>query len=173
MGGVERSAGTVPASRRGGERGDIVFGVDGNYPEIFRTTFAPGSNTPPGAFEKLEGGGALIGKQLAESRKLAVGDGIELPGPKGEKKYPVEGILENDLVGGGSGVSLSKGTLARDFNETEGEFLAVKAEPGSDREALSEGIGAVLRDYPQFTLYSNAERKGRIEGGFQRQYGFV
>src|SRR4028119_2417706 len=173
MGGVERTTSIVASFRRSGERVDIVFGVDGNYPEIFRTSFAPGSGTPPDAFEKLEGGGALIGKQLAESRKLAVGDSIELPGPKGEKKYPVEGILENDLVGGGTGVCLSKETLASDFNETEGEFLAVKAEPGSDREALSEGIGAVLREYPQFTLYSNAEWKARIEGGFQRQYGFV
>src|SRR4028119_2272601 len=131
MGGVERTTSIVASFRRSGERVDIVFGVDGNYPEIFRTTFAPGSNTPPGAFEKLEGGGALIGKQLAESRNLAVGDSIVLPGPKGEKKYPVEGILENDLVGGGSGVYLSKDALATDFNETEGELLAVKADARS------------------------------------------
>jgi putative ABC transport system permease protein len=170
--GVERTTSIVSTFRRSGEKVDIVFGVDGNYPEIFRAAFAPGSGTPPGAFGRLEGGGALIGKQLAESRKLGVGDSIELPGPSGEKRYPVEGILENDLVGGGSGVYLSKGTLARDFNETEGEFLAVKAEPGSDREALSDGIGEVLRDYPQFTLYSNAEWKARIEGDFNRQYVF-
>ena len=168
--GVERTTSIVSTFRRSGEKVDIVFGVDGNYPEIFRADLAPGAR--PDAFDRLRGGGALIGKQLAESRDLRVGDSIELPGPKGEKKYPVEGILENDLVGGGSGVYLSKQTLATDFNETESEFLAVKAEPGSDREALSDGIGEVLSDYPQFTLYSNAEWKARIEGDFNRQYVF-
>ena len=170
--GVERTTSIVSTFRRSGEKVDIVFGVDGNYPEIFRTTFAPNSGTPPDAFERLEGGGALIGKQLAESRELAVGESIRLPGPSGLKGYPVEGILENDLVGGGSGVYLSKGVLARDFNETEGEFLAVKAERGSDRGEISEEIGEVLRDYPQFTLYSNAEWKARIEADFNRQYVF-
>lgn len=168
--GVERTTSIVSSFRRSGEKVDIVFGVDGNYPDIFRTDFAPG--TPESAFETLEAGGALIGKQLAESRKLGVGDSISLAGPKGEKNYPIEGVLENDLIGGGSGVYLSKRILADDFNETESEFLAVKAEPGSDREALSDGIGEVLRDYPQFTLYSNAEWKARIEGDFNRQYVF-
>ncbi|MEJ7840134.1 MAG: ABC transporter permease [Rubrobacter sp.] len=168
--GVERTTSIVSSFRRSGERVDIVFGVDGNYPEIFRTDLAPGAR--PDAFGRLEEGGALIGKQLAESRGLRVGDSIELAGPKGKKRYPVEGILESDLVGGGSGVYLSKRALATDFNETEGEFLAVKAESGSDRGALSDGIGAVLRDYPQFTLYSNAEWKARIEGDFNRQYVF-
>ncbi len=170
--GVERTTSIVSSFRREGERVDIVFGVDGNYAEIFRVAYAPGTGTPPDAFDRLEGGGALIGKQLAESRKLKVGDDIELAGPKGEKKYPVAGVMENDLVGGGSGIYLSKRALARDFNETEGEFLAVKAERGSDRDAISEGIGDVLRDYPQFTLLSNAEWKARIESDFNRQYVF-
>jgi putative ABC transport system permease protein len=168
--GVERTTSIVSTFRRSGEKVDIVFGVDGNYPEIFRADLAPGSR--PDAFGRLESGGALIGEQLAESRGLGVGDSIRLPGPKGEKRYPIGGVLENDLVGGGSGVYLSKGVLARDFNETESEFLAVKAEPGSDRGEISDGIGEVLRDYPQFTLYSNAEWKARIEGDFNRQYVF-
>jgi putative ABC transport system permease protein len=168
--GVDRTTSIVSTFRRSGEKVDIVFGVDGNYPEIFRADLAPGSR--PDAFGRLESGGALIGEQLAESRGLGVGDSIRLPGPKGEKRYPIEGVLENDLVGGGSGVYLSKGVLARDFNETESEFLAVKAEPGSDRGEISDGIGEVLRDYPQFTLYSNAEWKARIEGDFNRQYVF-
>ena len=168
--GVERTTSIVSTFRRSGEKVDIVFGVDRNYPKIFRAELAPGAR--PDAFSRLEEGGALIGKQLAASRKLGVGDAVELPGPKGTKTYPIVGVLENDLVGGGSGVYLSKGVLARDFNETESEFLAVKAEPGSDRGEISEGIGRVLRDYPQFTLYSNAEWKARIEGDFNRQYVF-
>jgi putative ABC transport system permease protein len=144
--------------------------VDQNYPEIFRVNYAAGG---PDAFQKLEDGGALVGKQLAETRKLGLGSRVELPTPKGPKEYRVEGILQNDIVGGGAGIYLSKATLARDFNESEGEFLAIKAVPGSDRDALTREIDDVLKeDYPQFSLYSNAEWKAQIESDFNRQYVF-
>ena len=170
--GVEKTTTLVSTFRRDGEEVSIVFGVDDNYPEIFRVEYQAGSGTPPDAFSGLADGGALVGKQLAEDRKLDVGSTVELPSPEGTKGYRIEGILENDLLGGGSGIYLSKRALARDFNETEGEFLAVKARPGSDREALSREIGEALRDYPQLTLYSNAEWKARIESDFNRQYVF-
>ena len=170
--GVEKTTTLVSTFRREGEEVSIVFGVDENYPKIFRVDYESGSGTPADAFSRLADGGALIGKQLAENRELGVGSKIELPGPKGRQEYRVEGILENDLLGGGAGIYLSKAALARDFNETEGEFLAVKARPGSDREALSQRIEGTLRDYPQFTLYSNAEWKARIESDFNRQYVF-
>ena len=170
--GVEKTTTLVSTLRRDGEQVSIVFGVDENYPEIFRVDYQAGSGTPADAFSRLADGGALIGKQLAENRKLGVGSKIELPGPEGTKAYRVEGILENDLLGGGAGIYLSKAALARDFNETEGEFLAVKARPGSEREVLSQRIEKTLRDYPQFTLYSNAEWKARIESDFNRQYVF-
>jgi putative ABC transport system permease protein len=172
LSGVEKTTTLVSTFRRDGEQVSIVFGVDENYPEIFRVDYQAGSGTPAEAFSRLADGGALIGKQLAENRKLGVGSKIELPGPEGTKEYRVEGILENDLLGGGAGIYLSKAALARDFNETEGEFLAVKARPGSDREVLSQRIEKTLRDYPQFTLYSNAEWKARIESDFNRQYVF-
>ena len=167
--GVEKTTSIVSTFRRDGQKVSVVFGVDENYPEIFRTNYAAGG---PDAFSKMEDGGALVGKQLAADRKLGVGSKIELPGPKGIKKYSVEGILMNDIVGGGMGIYMSKGTLARDFNETESEFLAIKAEPGSDRDALARRINKALKDYPQFTLYSNAEWKAQIERDFNRQYVF-
>jgi putative ABC transport system permease protein len=166
--GVEKTTSIVSTFRLDGKKMDTVFGVDENYPEIFRVNFAAGG---PGAFSKLEGG-ALIGKQLAEDRGLGVGSKIEIPGPKGRKKYPVEGVLKNDIIGGGTGIFLSKQTLASDFHETESEFLAVKARPGSDRGVLERKIEDVLKDYPQFTLYSNAEWKAQIESDFNRQYVF-
>jgi putative ABC transport system permease protein len=101
-----------------------------------------------------------------------VGSRIGLLGPEGKKKYRVEGIIKNDIVGGGMGIYLSQEILASDFNETQSEFLAIKAMPGSDREALARRIEAVLEDYPQFTLYSNAEWKAQIESDFNRQYVF-
>jgi putative ABC transport system permease protein len=170
--GVERTTSIVSTFLREGEEVNLVFGVDDNYQEIFRLNYAAGSKTPPDAFSKLEEGGALVGKQLAESRKLEVGDEVELPTPKGRKTYPVEGVVDNDVVGGGSGIYLSKKVLARDFNETESEFLAIKAEPGTDRGTLTKEIEDVLGDYPQFTLYSNAEWKAQIESDFNRQYVF-
>jgi putative ABC transport system permease protein len=167
--GVERTTSIVSSFRQDGKKLDAVFGVDQNYPEIFRVNYAAGG---PEAFSKLEDGGALVGKQLAEDRKVGVGSKIEIPSPKGRKKYPVEGILKNDVIGGGTGIYLSKQTLADDFNETESEFLAVKARPDSDRDALERKIKDILGDYPQFTLYSNAEWKAQIESDFNRQYVF-
>jgi putative ABC transport system permease protein len=167
--GVEKTTSIVSTFRQDGKKVDAVFGVDQNYPEIFRVNYAAGG---PEAFSKLKNGDALVGKQLAQDRKLDLGSKIGLPGPKGEKKYRVEGILQNDILGGGMGIYLSKEVLARDFNETQSEFLAIKARPGSDREALRRRIEDVLEDYPQFTLYSNAEWKAQIESDFNRQYVF-
>jgi putative ABC transport system permease protein len=167
--GVEKTTSIVSTFRQDGKKVDAVFGVDQNYPEIFRVNYATGG---PDAFLKLKNGDALVGEQLAQNRKLGVGSKIALPGPKGIKKYTVEGILKNDIIGGGTGIYLSKETLARDFNETESEFLAIKARPGSDRDALARRIEAVIEDYPQFTLYSNAEWKAQIESDFNRQYVF-
>jgi putative ABC transport system permease protein len=167
--GVESTTSLASTYLRDGKEVSIVFGVDESYPDIFRVNYAAGG---PDAFSKLENGGALIGKQLAETRKLGVGDNVELPTPRGPKKYPVEGILENDVVGGGAGIYLSRETLARDFDEKKGEFLAIKAVPGTDRSAMTREVEEVLRGYPQFSLYSNAEWKAQIEDDFNRQYLF-
>ena len=170
--GVEKTTSIASTFLRDGDQTSIVFGVDADYPEIFRVDLAAGPGTIEDAFRSLDGGGALIGKQLASSRKLDVGDKVELPTPKGRKSYRVEGILGSDIVGGGSGIYLSDKALARDFNEREAEFLAVKAQPGSDRGAIERRIGEELERYPQFTLYSNAEWKAQIESDFNRQYVF-
>jgi putative ABC transport system permease protein len=167
--GVEKTTSIVSTFRQDGKKVDAVFGVDQNYPGIFRVNYAAGG---PDAFSRLKNGDALVGKQLAQDRKLELGSRIELLGPKGVKKYRVEGILKNDIVGGGMGIYLSQKILASDFNETQSEFLAIKARPGSDREVLAHRIEAVLEDYPQFTLYSNAEWKAQIESDFNRQYVF-
>ncbi|MDQ4106030.1 MAG: FtsX-like permease family protein, partial [Actinomycetota bacterium] len=148
---------------------NIIFGVDESYPEIFRLDYAAGG---PDAFSRLQDGAALVGKQLAQSRNLEVSSTVGLPTPSGPGEYPIAGIVENDVLGGGAGIYLSEGTLARDFNVSGGEFIAIKAAPGSDREALSREIGRVLEDYPQFTVYSNAEWKAQIEEDFNRQYVF-
>src|SRR5215217_7355269 len=167
--GVEKTTSIVSTFRQDGKKMDAVFGVDQNYPGIFRVNYAAGG---PDAFSKLKKGDAIIGKQLAKDRKLGVGSRIKLLGPEGQKKYRIEGILKNDIVGGGMGIYLSQEILASDFNETQSEFLAIKARSGSNREALARRIEAVLEDYPQFTLYSNAEWKAQIESDFNRQYVF-
>ena len=168
--GVEKTTTLASTLLRDGEEMNMVFGVDQNYPEIFRVNYEAGG---PDAFSKLEDDTALVGKQLAEVRELRVGSRVRLPTPKGRKKYRVEGILGNDVVGGGGGIYLSRETLASDFNLSEGEFLAIKAVPGSDRGTLTREIEGILReDYPQFSLYSNAEWKAQIESDFNRQYVF-
>ena len=81
--GVESTTSLASTYLRDGKDVSVVFGVDENYPDIFRLNYAAGG---PDAFSKLENGGALIGKQLAETRKLGVGDAVELPTPDGPKK---------------------------------------------------------------------------------------
>ncbi|MGF1473728.1 MAG: ABC transporter permease [Rubrobacteraceae bacterium] len=167
--GVETTTALSSNFLRQGEEVSFVFGVDESYPEIFRLTYAAGG---PDAFSGLRDGASLVGKQLAETRNLEVGDDVELPTPQGPRKYPVAGILDNDLLGGGGGIYLSDEVLARDFDETAGEFLAIKASPGSDRTVLTNRIERILEGYPQFTVYSNAEWKAQIEQDFNRQYVF-
>src|SRR5919199_5592714 len=167
--GVEKTTTIASTFLRDGDGVNIVFGVDRNYPDIFHINYAAGG---PDAFPKLEDGTALVGKQLAEQRKLHVGSKIELPTPKGPREYRVVVILENEIVGGGSGIYLSRETPAPDFNGSEGEVLAIKAVPGTDRGLLTRRIEDVLEAYPQFSLYSNAEWKAQIESDFDRQYVF-
>ena len=170
--GVEQTTALASTFLNDGGKSSFVFGVDGSYPDIFRVNFTPNSGTPDDAFSELRDGAALVGQQLADSRNLEVGEKISLPTPEGPKKYRVAGVVDNDILGGGAGIYLSRDILARDFGEKEGEFLAVKAKPGSGRDALERDIRSVLEDYPQFTLYSNAEWKAQIEGDFNRQYVF-
>jgi len=170
--GVERTTALASTFLSDGGRSSLVFGVDESYPDIFRVNYSPGSGTPDNAFSELRDDAALVGQQLADSRKLEVGDKVALPTSEGPEKYRVAGVVDNDILGGGSGIYLSREVLSRDFGEKEGEFLAVKATPGSDRGALEDDIQGILSDYPQFTLYSNAEWKSQIEGDFNRQYVF-
>ncbi|CAN5853489.1 FtsX-like permease family protein [soil metagenome] len=167
--GAEATTSLSSTILRQGDEVNFVFGVDRSYPKIFRLAFSAGD---PSAFSELQNGSALVGEQLASSRKLEVGDKVELPTPKGPRKYPVAGILKNDLLGGGGGIYLSDKILASDFGEKSDEFLAIKAVPGANRKALTGEMREVLTDYPQFTFSSNAEWKEQIESGFNRQYVF-
>ncbi|HEY6712612.1 MAG TPA: ABC transporter permease, partial [Rubrobacter sp.] len=60
--GVEKTTSIVSTFRQDGKRVDAVFGVDQNYPGIFRVNYAAGG---PDAFSRLKNGDALVGKQLA------------------------------------------------------------------------------------------------------------
>lgn len=170
--GVEKTTSIASTFESKGSQVFFVFGLDKDYPDIFRINYTPGSKSSRNAFSKLQNGQALVGKQLASSHKLKVGSKVTIPGPSGPRKYRVAGIVANDILGGGSGVYLSRNTLAHDFNESAAGFLAIKAKPVSNREVLSQKIQHILRNYPQFRLYSNAEWKARIESQFNRQYVF-
>lgn len=167
--GVQKTTAVAMSIQQSGGNVALVFGVDKSYPEIFRMNYAAGGQN---ASSRLQSGEAVVGKQLAGSRKLKVGSKIKLPSPTGEKSYRVAGILDNDVLGGGAGVYLSRSTLANDFGEKEAGFLAVKARPGSDRGEISNKIEKILKNYPQFSLYSNAGWKAKIEDNFNRQYVF-
>ncbi|BBL78274.1 membrane protein [Rubrobacter xylanophilus] len=168
--GVAKTTAIASAFLRSGDETYVVFGLDASYPEIFRVNYA--SEAPEAFSRLLEEDAALVGRQLAASRGLRVGDEVRLPTPRGPRAYEVAGIVANDVLGGGSGVYLSREALARDLGEREGEFLAIETAPGADRALVEQRVRAILRDYPQFTLYSNAEWKAQIERDFDRQYVF-
>ncbi len=166
--GVAGTTGIATTIRRDGQEVNVVLGVDESYPDIFRLNIDGGSD----AFAALDNGEALVGQQLAEKRNLGPGDEVELKGIRGTQSYRVAGMVENDLLAGGTGVYVSKETMARDFGVDSDGFLAIKAAPGADREEIGRATAAVLKDYPQLTLYSNAEWKEQIESDFNRQYVF-
>ena len=141
--GVEKTTSIVSTFRQDGKKVDAVFGVDQNYPDIFRVDYAAGG---PDAFSRLR---TTMPSLASSSPKTAAGVGsrIGLLGPKGKKEYGVEGILENDIVGGRMGIYLSPGDLASDFNENPERVPRHKSQAGSDREALARRIEAVLEDY--------------------------
>lgn len=167
--GVEETTGAGITLRRGEGGGTPVFGVEESYAEIFNLSY---SDARDNAFSKLQDGAAIIGRQLAESKNLRVGSTVELPSASGTAEYPVAGIVRNDLLGGGTGVYISRESLREDFNIKADEFLAVKAAPGSDRGAIESSIQEILGGYPQLALYSNAEYKAEIESQFNQQYAF-
>lgn len=168
--GVQTTTGIASTFLGRGPEGMLLLGVDKNFPQIFRLNYQSG---PPDAFAQLEQGpNVLIGQKFADSHKLSVGSQLELPGPTGNKQYRVAGILKEDFIGGGTGVYLSKKNIAQDFNVTQDGFLAIKAQPGSDRVVMERDLRQILNAYPQFTVYSNAEWKSQIESDFNRQWMF-
>lgn len=170
--GVEETTGISSTVQARGGQVFFIFGLDRNYTDIFRINYASGKGVGRGAFSKLQHGQAIIGKQLARSQHLGVGSEVSVPSPKGTRHYRVAGIVDNDILGGGTGVYISKRALARDFNVGGDRFLAIKVAPGADRKAVAHRIKEIIKDYPQLTLYSNAEWKASIERSFEQQYVF-
>lgn len=167
--GVAEATGVGSDFRRSGEDVYLLFGLDEDYPEIFRLNYAAGGLE---AFSELSDGAVLVGEQLAGSQDLSVGSTLTLPSPSGDKRYRVAGIVANDFLGGGTGVYLSREALAEDFEARDDSLVAVKARPGADRGAVEEEIREVLEDYPQLALFSNAEYNEELRGEFTQQYVF-
>jgi len=167
--GVAEATGVGSDFRRSGEDVYLLFGLDRDYPRIFRLNYAEGG---PQAFSELQNGAALVGEQLAGSEDLSVGSTLTLPSPSGDKRYRVAGIVANDFLGGGTGVYLSREALAEDFQARDDSLIAVKARPGADRGTVERRIRSLLKDYPQLALFSNAEYNEQLRGEFAQQYVF-
>ena len=167
--GVEKTTSIVSTFRQDGKKVDAVFGVDENYPEIFRVNYAAGGSD---AFSSLKNGGALVGKQLAEDRKLGVGSKIEILGPERKEEVPGRrhpGERRHRRRDGHLPLPRDpRQRLQRDperIPRRKGQTGLRPGSPGAQDRGRPE-------DYPQFTLYSNAEWKAQIESDFNRQYVF-
>jgi putative ABC transport system permease protein len=166
--GVAEATGIGSDFRRKGEDVYLLFGLDRDYPDIFRLNYEKGG---PDAFSKLRSGGVLVGEQLASSRDLTVGSTLSIPSPSGNRRYRVAGVVANDFLGGGTGVYLSREALAKDFGVKEDSLVAIKAEPG-EAGTVGREVRRVLEDYPQLTLLSSAGYNEQLRGEFEQQYVF-
>lgn len=167
--GVGVATGVGSDFRRTGEDVYLIFGLDESYPEVFHLNYSAGG---PGAFADLRGGSAIVGEQLAESRKLGVGSTLTLPSPGGDRNYRIAGIVANDFLGGGTGIYLSREALAEDFSVTEDSLLAIKTASGTDTRTTGKEVRSLLEDYPHLALYSNAEYNEELQREFGQQYVF-
>ena len=83
--------------------------------------------------------------------------------PKERRNTGVEGILENDIVGGGMGIYLLQEILASDFNENQSELLAISA--SSTEKPWGRRIEAALGGLP--AVHALLER--RMEGADRKR----
>ena len=82
--------------------------------------------------------GVLVGEPLARSAGVAVGDTLEIEGPRGRVRLPVSGVYY-DYTEGGS-ITMDRGLLAEKFGPAPITSVALYLTPGSDTGAVVASI---------------------------------
>jgi len=120
--------------------------------------------------------GIAISDDTADSKKLGIGDTLELELQAGVQKLTVSSIFESDPAVPGEylvdDAALAKGGLAR-----LDTMVFVVAQEGADLDTVREHIDEVVKDLPTITVknpdeYAN-EQKGQIDFFLNLVYGLL
>jgi putative ABC transport system permease protein len=157
----------LPASGQPG----IVAAVDpAAWPRVDRSEYEGASTAA--AMAGLAGGGAIVGKGLAEDAGLAVGDRLDLSGASGSRRIPIVATFDT-FEASGNEILLSLGTMKRVYGVDTDSVLAIAAASPGQRAALTHRVDAILgRDYPGIEAVSNDEFKSNYEDMINQQFAF-
>ncbi|HEX5712992.1 MAG TPA: FtsX-like permease family protein [Solirubrobacterales bacterium] len=120
----------------------------------------------------LAGGGAVIGKGLADETGLAIGETLVLKGASDTARVPVVATVDT-LEANGNLVTLSLATMKRVYGIDSDSVLAVTAASPGQRKQLDGEVERLLeRDYPGFEAVSNEEFKAQYGDAIDQQFAF-
>jgi len=156
-----------------GETPIQVVGIDPQtYGQISGLDFVEGE--PEAVFADLDNGRAVVlnGVYSAQSG-IEVGDTLSLVTPEGPQDYHVVGIGNDYLNAKLPTAYISQENLAQDFHQTGDLLIMVELEPNADRAALRSQIGALVEDYPAFTLFNFEELRASQQVIFKQAIGML
>lgn len=136
---------------------DMAVGLIGVEPHAYRQmdalTFSAGD--AESAYRALENERAIIiNGVLAAAAGIHLDDQITLLTPTGEQTYRVVGIATDYLNAKTTTGYISQQNMAIDFGRNEDVFYQVNLREDADRATTEATIMQLLKDYPQFKLFS-------------------
>jgi|GEM_PF-1006831 len=172
------AAGTVTPRRivymthlPGSDEPGLLTAVDPRkWPQVDHSEYEGASTAA--AMAGLAGGGAVIGKGLADDTGLTTGRTLVLKGAAGTARVPVVATVDT-LEANGSVVTLSLGTMKRVYGIESDSILAVTAATPERRRQLGAEVDRLLeRHYPGFEAVSNEEFKQQYADAIDQQFAF-
>lgn len=111
----------------------------------------------------LAAGSVTIPQALAESKKTAVGDSIELKGPRSTQKLKVAALQKGNSQEASS-IVMSNETFLEIYGLDSYTQILVLAESEAARPGLQKELDALLkREYPSFEALSNEQVKQQVK----------
>lgn len=155
----------------GSDEPGLLTAVDpAQWPNVDHSEYE-GANAEE-AMAGLAGGGAILGKGMADETGLGVGDRLALKGAAGAARVPIVATVDT-LEANGNLVTLSLATMRDVYGITTDSILAVSAaSPGQRQRLGAEVEGLLERDYPGFEAISNEEFKQQYADQIDQQFAF-
>ncbi len=149
-----------------------VVGID---PKTYgdMASFEWGKGTTDAAIGQLGQGRTVIANGIyAAQLGISPGDRLVMETPTGPRTYRVVGVGSDYLNAKLSTVYVSQDSLARDFSVTNDLLLMADLTPGYDVTQVHSALSAVLKDYPEFTLWESAQWRAQQVQTLDSAMGF-